>query len=278
MPFPTDGGHQTITAQVNGGPLGGAQVHALHGRDASTTRRWRTFGGSALGAEPIVLSLGLTARGGRGVRRSGRRSSSRRSSRSAACSTASRCAATRSSRSRRPGITSERARAPRRSAVVRQCVLHEHGGAGLRINQQMYLDAFYDAGNIWARPRDFDPTRLFRGAGFGARSSRRSVRSGSTGVRIRSGGRAGPQGTQVAVALQARTALLTPGVFMRVVSFARFRSRSALVTLLAPAPPRRAQKIGYIRSSTILDRRPGRAEAEAQFERRRQATATRSSA
>ena len=39
---------------------------------------------------------------------------------------------------------------------------------GLRVSQQLYLDAFYDAGNLWERPRDFDPTRLFRGAGFGA--------------------------------------------------------------------------------------------------------------
>ena len=39
---------------------------------------------------------------------------------------------------------------------------------GLRFNQQFYLDAFYDAGNIWARPQDFNPTRLFRGAGVGA--------------------------------------------------------------------------------------------------------------
>jgi outer membrane protein insertion porin family len=38
---------------------------------------------------------------------------------------------------------------------------------GLRISQQLALDAFYDAGNIWARPRDFNPTRLFRGVGFG---------------------------------------------------------------------------------------------------------------
>jgi outer membrane protein insertion porin family len=38
---------------------------------------------------------------------------------------------------------------------------------GLRFNQQIYLDAFYDAGNLWARPQDFNPTRLFRGAGFG---------------------------------------------------------------------------------------------------------------
>ena len=38
----------------------------------------------------------------------------------------------------------------------------------LRINQQLNFDMFYDAGNIWARPRDFNPTRLFRGAGIGA--------------------------------------------------------------------------------------------------------------
>ena len=36
------------------------------------------------------------------------------------------------------------------------------------MNQQLYFDTFYDAGNLWQRPRDFDPTQLFRGAGFGA--------------------------------------------------------------------------------------------------------------
>jgi outer membrane protein insertion porin family len=39
---------------------------------------------------------------------------------------------------------------------------------GVRFGPQLYLNAFYDAGNIWARAQDFDPTRLFRGAGIGA--------------------------------------------------------------------------------------------------------------
>jgi outer membrane protein insertion porin family len=39
---------------------------------------------------------------------------------------------------------------------------------GLRVSQQLYLSSFYDAGNLWARARDFDPTRLYRGAGVGA--------------------------------------------------------------------------------------------------------------
>jgi outer membrane protein insertion porin family len=38
---------------------------------------------------------------------------------------------------------------------------------GLRVSQQFYVNAFYDAGNNWSRASQFDPTRLFRGAGVG---------------------------------------------------------------------------------------------------------------
>jgi outer membrane protein insertion porin family len=37
----------------------------------------------------------------------------------------------------------------------------------LRLNDQISMAAFYDAGNVWRAPRDIDPTKLFRGAGFG---------------------------------------------------------------------------------------------------------------
>jgi outer membrane protein insertion porin family len=39
---------------------------------------------------------------------------------------------------------------------------------GLRISSQLYVDAFYDAGNNFDKPQQFNPTRLFRGAGVGA--------------------------------------------------------------------------------------------------------------
>jgi outer membrane protein insertion porin family len=39
---------------------------------------------------------------------------------------------------------------------------------GLRLSQQLYLSTFFDAGNVWARPSQFNPSRLFRGAGIGA--------------------------------------------------------------------------------------------------------------
>ena len=40
--------------------------------------------------------------------------------------------------------------------------------AGARISQSFYVSSFFDAGNVYRDARDWDPTRLFRGAGFGA--------------------------------------------------------------------------------------------------------------
>jgi outer membrane protein insertion porin family len=39
--------------------------------------------------------------------------------------------------------------------------------AGARINQSIYVDAFFDAGNVYRTVRQYDPTRLFRGVGIG---------------------------------------------------------------------------------------------------------------
>ncbi|MGH7538380.1 MAG: outer membrane protein assembly factor BamA, partial [Gemmatimonadales bacterium] len=41
------------------------------------------------------------------------------------------------------------------------------GEIGVRVSQMFYLNAFYDAGNLWSRAIDYNPTRLFRGAGIG---------------------------------------------------------------------------------------------------------------
>ncbi|MBI2073499.1 MAG: outer membrane protein assembly factor BamA [Gemmatimonadetes bacterium] len=38
---------------------------------------------------------------------------------------------------------------------------------GFRVSQALYANIFADAGNLWATPAQFNPTRLFRGAGIG---------------------------------------------------------------------------------------------------------------
>ncbi len=40
--------------------------------------------------------------------------------------------------------------------------------AGMRISQSVYLNTFFDAGNVYGSVRAWDPTRLYRGAGVGA--------------------------------------------------------------------------------------------------------------
>ncbi|PYP60193.1 MAG: outer membrane protein assembly factor BamA [Gemmatimonadetes bacterium] len=41
------------------------------------------------------------------------------------------------------------------------------GEIGARLSQMFYVNMFVDAGNVWAHAGEFDPTRLFRGAGLG---------------------------------------------------------------------------------------------------------------
>ncbi len=41
------------------------------------------------------------------------------------------------------------------------------GEVGLRLSQMFYVSTFYDAGNVWSRAGEYNPTRLFRGAGVG---------------------------------------------------------------------------------------------------------------
>jgi outer membrane protein insertion porin family len=40
--------------------------------------------------------------------------------------------------------------------------------AGARVSQSIYLNVFSDAGNVYARAREYNPTRLFRSVGIGA--------------------------------------------------------------------------------------------------------------
>jgi outer membrane protein insertion porin family len=164
MPFPTDGGHQTVTAQVNGF-LGGAAYTRYTG-EIKHYASLAQFGGSGLGSEPVVLLLGLAARAGALFGDPGGFFISQKFS-----------------------LGGVQYGEPLRGydefsitpsgynplASQQQAQISSFGGAfytntvelGLRINQQLYLDAFYDAGNIFSRPQDFNPTRLFRGAGFG---------------------------------------------------------------------------------------------------------------
>jgi outer membrane protein insertion porin family len=165
LPFPTDGGHQSLSVQVNG-VLGGAQYTRYTGEIRHYASLYQ-FGGSAPGSEPITLSLSLSARAGALYGDPGGFALTQEFSLG--------------------GVQyGEPLRGYEEFSITptgynpntsqQNASLTSFGNAfytnsaelGLRFNQQFYMDAFYDAGNIWARPQDFNPTRLFRGAGVGA--------------------------------------------------------------------------------------------------------------
>lgn len=167
MPFATDGRLQTVGAQFSGGPLGGKadfQRYTFESRNYTLLAR---IGGKNPGSQPLRLTMGLSARGGAVFGNTRDFFWSQRFSLG--------------------GVQygeplrgyPEFSITPRgfsSSAGTFNAQFESFGSAfftstaeiGIRFNQSLYISAFYDAGNIWDRPRDFDPTRLFRGAGFGA--------------------------------------------------------------------------------------------------------------
>jgi outer membrane protein insertion porin family len=164
LPFPTDGGHQTVTTQVNG-IIGGAKFTRHTGEIAHYASLWQ-FGGSELGSEPITLLLGLKARGGALFGDAAGFYISQKFSLGGV-------QYGEPLRGYEEFSITPHGYLPSTSQTTAQP--SSFGAAfftntvelGLRVSQQLYLDGFYDAGNIWDRPQDFNPTRLFRGAGVG---------------------------------------------------------------------------------------------------------------
>src|SRR5262245_481311 len=165
-PFPVAGVHENITSQFNGGPLGGT---AAFQRVTTEMRAYSTLAtiGKALGPEPMALVFGLSARAGALFGNPGPFFVSQSFSLGGVQYGNPLRGYPEFSISPTGYIPdADQTQAQRRS--FGNAFFTSTLELGLRVNQQLYLNTFYDAGNLYAQPRDFDPTRLFRGAGFGA--------------------------------------------------------------------------------------------------------------
>jgi outer membrane protein insertion porin family len=164
LPFPTDGGHQLVSAQVNG-LFGGAKYNRYTAEVRHHATLWQ-FGGGALGTEPITLALSLSARGGAVFGDPGGFYISQKFS-LGGVQYGEQLRGYEEFSVTPAGYISETSQTQAQQQSFGSAFYTNSVELGLRVNQQIYLDAFYDAGNIWARPQDFNPTRLFRGVGFG---------------------------------------------------------------------------------------------------------------
>jgi outer membrane protein insertion porin family len=163
--FPTSGSKQSINSEFNGGFLGGDGHFIKHSADASWYVPVGRLGGDSPGSRPIQFALGLTLRAG----------------------------AIFGNVDRFPfdrfwmgGVQfGEQLRGYDETTItpfgyfperaVDLADIHRLGNAffsatieyAIRVNDNLSLSAFYDAGNIWSDPLEADPARLFRGAGLG---------------------------------------------------------------------------------------------------------------
>ena len=167
MPFPSSGVLQTFAAQFNGGPLGGTATFQKYTGELHAFSTLAQIGGSKPGSQPIKLVLGLTTRAGAIFGATGPFFVTQAFSLGGVQYGESLRGYEEFSVTPR-GVLSTGGGFTARREAFGNAFMTNTAQLGLRFNQQLYLHAFYDAGNIWSRPREFDPTRLFRGAGVGA--------------------------------------------------------------------------------------------------------------
>jgi outer membrane protein insertion porin family len=168
LPFPAEGGSQTITAQFNGGPLGGTASFQRYTSELHSYVPIGAIGAGGLGSEPMAIVLGLTARSGALFGDSGPFFYSQAFS----------LGGTQYGEPLRGydefSITpngydagAANGQGAKRSSFG-NAFFTGTAELGLRVNQSLYFNTFFEGGNVWGHPREFDPTRLFRSAGFGA--------------------------------------------------------------------------------------------------------------
>jgi outer membrane protein insertion porin family len=166
LPFPTQGGLQSFSANFNGGPLGGTASFQKYTTELRSYAPLAYIGGNALGSQPLTFVAGLSARAGAVLGDPGPFFSSQSFA----------LGGTQYGEPLRGYC--EFAITPAGydpSACDGQAKRSSFGNAffvgtaelGLRINQSLYLNTFFEGGNVWNKPREFDPTRLFRSVGFG---------------------------------------------------------------------------------------------------------------
>lgn len=166
LPFAVGGSLNTVGAQFNGGPLGGSANFQRYTAESRAYVPLMQIGGNQGQSVPMDLALGLSTRMGAVFGNTGPFFFSQRFAMG--------------------GVQyGEPLRGYPEFSITPEGFLigtstynaqrESFGSAflastlelGLRFSPQVYTNIFYDAGNVWNQPREFDPTRLFRGAGFG---------------------------------------------------------------------------------------------------------------
>jgi outer membrane protein insertion porin family len=167
LPFPTAGAQYSVSANFNGGILGGTSEFSRYTADASVYAPLGQIGGDRPGSQPIKFVAGLSTKAGTVFGSTGPFFFSQEFALGGVQFGERLRGYDEFSISPDGYITGTTTFNATRQSFGK-AFLTTTAELGMRLNQALYLSMFYDAGNVWRHPRDFDPTRLFRGAGISA--------------------------------------------------------------------------------------------------------------
>jgi outer membrane protein insertion porin family len=163
--FPTNGSRQEIQGEFSGGPLGGDGNFQKYTFSGSWWVPVASLGGGQPGLRPIRTALGITAEAGALFGDAGRFPFERfwlggvqfgKPLRGYDETTIT------------PGGYAEREnRGIALQDRMGDAYLRLSAEYAVRFNDNISLSLFYDAGNVWRRAVEINPTRLYRGAGVG---------------------------------------------------------------------------------------------------------------
>jgi outer membrane protein insertion porin family len=167
LPFPTAGGQYNLATSFNGGILGGTSSFQRYTADASAFAPLGQVGGTAPGSQPIKFTAGLTTHAGAVFGDTGPFFFSQEFA-LGGVQFGERLRGYEEFSISPDGYVVGTSTYNAQRGSFGKAFLTTTAEVGMRLNQALYFSAFYDAGNVWRHPRDFDPTRLFRGAGISA--------------------------------------------------------------------------------------------------------------
>ena len=166
MPFATSGGMQSLTAQFSGGPLGGTYNFQRYTAETRAYAPLGQIGGQGQGSQPMTFVLGLTGRTGVVTGNTGPFFFSQEFALGGVQYGEQLRGYDEFSISPRGYITGTDTYSAQRTSFGK-AYFTATAELGFRVNQSLYTNLFYDVGNVYTNARQFDPTRLFRGAGIG---------------------------------------------------------------------------------------------------------------
>jgi outer membrane protein insertion porin family len=166
-PFPTAGGSQSLGASFTGGPLGGTATFQRYTFETTGYVPVGQIGGTRPGSQPMVFVGGLSTRMGAVLGSTGPFFFNQEFA-MGGVQYGERLRGYEEFSITPRGYLIGTSTYNATRASFGKAYFSSTAEFGLRMNQSLYVNTFAEAGNVWARAREINPTRLFRSMGFGA--------------------------------------------------------------------------------------------------------------